>query len=202
MSRIKAIEKKERALGVKLFLKAERCNSPKCVTVRHPYRPGVHGQKRHTVSEYGKQWREKQKIQIVYGLTNRQMQNLFKKMRDPNKIIKVLESRLDRVVHLLGLAASPRIARQLISHGHTTVNGRKMTVPSYYVRIGDAIGIRSKSRQLEIFEDLPVRLKQYEPPSWLKLDKEKFEGQCVAEPGGERFIFPFDINLVVQFYSR
>ena len=202
MSRIKAIEKKERTLGTKLFLKAERCSSPKCVTVRRPYRPGVHGQKRHIVTEYGKQLNEKQKIQLVYGLNNTQMRNLFKNNQDPNKIIKILESRLDRVVYLLGLAASTRIARQLVSHGHITVNGRKMTIPSYHVKIGDVIGIRPQSRQLKIFEDLPLRLKQYEPPLWLALDKEKLEGRCLKEPGGEGFVFPFDINLVVQFYSR
>lgn len=200
MTRIKTIEKKERALGTKLFLKAERCNSPKCVTIRRPYRPGVHGQKRHSISEYGRQLHEKQKIQITYGLNNRQMRGLFKNHRE--KIIALLETRLDRVVYLLGLAASPRIARQLVSHGHIVVNGRKVTIPSYHVKIGDVIGIRSESRLIKIFEDLRTKLKQYEPPVWLVLDKEKLEGKCLAGPDASNTNFPFDSNLVVQFYSR
>lgn len=200
MAKIEAIEKKERTLGTKLFLKAERCNSPKCVTVRRPYRPGLHGQKRHSISEFGKQLREKQRIRISYGLTNRQMQNLFKK--NPDEVIKILETRLDRVVYLLGLAASIRIARQLVSHGHITVNGRKVTIPSYRVKIGDVVAIKSESRSLRIFEDLPAKLKQYEPPEWLKLDKEKKEGRCAAMPKVGDIIFPFDVDLVVQFYSR
>lgn len=200
MRRIKAIEKKERALGTKLFLKAERCNSPKCVTVRRPYRPGIHGQKRHSVSEFGRQLKEKQKIQISYGLSNRQMQKLFKK--NPEAVVKLLEARLDRVVYLLGLAASPRIARQLVSHGHIVLNGRKVTIPSHRVRIGDVVGIHPSSKPLKIFEDLGARLKQYEPPAWLQLDKNTFEGKCLAEPDPANTAFNFDTNLVVQFYSR
>src|ERR1051325_7417861 len=104
-------EKKERALGVKLFLKSDRCNSPKCVMVRRPARPGVHGAKRHTVTDFGKQLQEKQKIQIVYGLNNRQMRNLF---RDNSKeeLVKILESRLDRVVFMAGLAENSPPPRQ------------------------------------------------------------------------------------------
>src|SRR3989338_11242533 len=94
-------EKTERALGTRLFLKAERCNSPKCVMIRRPYRPGQHGQKRHTVSEYGKQLQEKQKIQYIYGLNNRQMMNLFRKFNEKEKLLSALEHRLDRVVFLL-----------------------------------------------------------------------------------------------------
>lgn len=201
MRKIKAIEKKERALGAKLFLKAERCSSPKCVTVRRPYRPGLHGQKRYSLSEYGKQLREKQKIQISYGLNSRQMQNLFKKKK-PDEIIKILETRLDRVLFLLGLAGSMRIARQLVSHGHITVNGRRVTIPSCRVRISDVVAIRPGSIRMKVFEDLRTKLKQYEPPSWLTLDKEKLEGKCLAEPDASNIVLPFDINLVVQFYSR
>lgn len=193
-------EKRERALGAKLFLKAERCNSPKCVMIRRPYRPGVHGQKRHSVSDYGKQLREKQKIQIIYGLNNRQLSNLFAKAK--GKILLILEKRLDRVVFLLGLARSQRIARQLIAHGHILVNGRKVTIPSYDVKIGDIVMIRPESKLLRVFEDVSIRLKQYEPPVWLKLDKNEFKGECVSEPQFDGTILPFDINLVGQFYSR
>ncbi|MCL4404356.1 30S ribosomal protein S4 [Patescibacteria group bacterium] len=194
-------EKKERALGVKLFIKADRCNSPKCVTVRRPYRPGVHGQaRRRQPSEYGRELKEKQKLQIIYGLTNRQMMNLFG-AKSPDDILKHLEKRLDRVVFLLGLAKSTRIARQLVSHGHILVNGRKVTIPSYYVKVGEKIEIRPESRGSKLFEDIQVRLKQYTPPAWLKLDAQNLKGECVEEPVVEGSL-PFDINLVGEFYAR
>ena len=194
-------EKKERALGVKLFIKADRCNSPKCVTVRRPYRPGVHGQdRRRQPSEYGRELKEKQKLQIIYGLNNRQMMNLFGS-KSPEEILKHLEKRLDRVVFLLGLAKSPRIARQLVSHGHILVNGRKVTIPSYYVKVGDKIEIRPESRPSKLFEDVQLRLKQYTPPAWLKLDAANLKGECIEEPVVESSL-PFDINLVGEFYAR
>lgn len=195
-------EKKERALGMKLFIKAERCNSPKCATIRKPYRPGMHGQKRRRpISDYGRQLQEKQKIQLLYGLKNTQMRLMFKK-HSPSEIFSVLERRLDRVVYYLGFAGSPRIARQMISHGHIVVNGRKVTIPSYSVTIGDKISIRPESRQSKLFEDLTERLKQKETPPWLKLDHEKMEGECLAVPEVTGIQLPFDISLVGEFYSR
>ncbi len=195
-------EKKERALGVKLFLKPERCNSPKCVMIRRPYRPGVHGLKRRRgqVSDYGRQLKEKQKIQITYGLTNRQMSNLFQEPLE--RILLTLEQRLDRVVFLLGLAPSPRVARQFVSHGHIHVNGRKVTIPSYHVRVGDVIAIRPESRGAKLFEGLAEKLKTHEPPAWLALEKSEFAGKCVGNPKVEEINLTFDANLVGQFYSR
>lgn len=194
-------EKKERALGVKLFLKPERCNSPKCVMIRRPYRPGIHGMRRRgPISDYGRQLKEKQKIQITYGLTNRQMNNLFKEPLE--RILLTLEKRLDRVVFLLGFAPSPRVARQLVSHGHIHVNGRKVTIPSYHVRVGDVLAIRPESRGAKIFEGLGEKLKQYEPPAWLKLDKKELKGECLQNPKTEEINLAFDANLVGQFYSR
>lgn len=196
-------EKKERALGVKLFIKAERCNSPKCVMVRRPYKPGVHGQsrRRRQQSDYGRQLREKQKLQFIYGLNNRQMMNLFK-ASSPEEILRRLEKRLDRVVFLLGIAKSPRVGRQMVSHGHILVNGRKVTIPSYDVRIGDKIEVRPESRGSKVFEDAQTRFKQYTPPAWLKLNAAALQGECVADPGLETGSLPFDINLVGQFYAR
>jgi small subunit ribosomal protein S4 len=198
MQRIK--EKKERSLGARLFLKADRCNSPKCVMVRRPYRPGVHGQKRKTVTEYGRQLQEKQKIQIYYGLNNKQVSGIFKQPKA--KIAGILECRLDRVVFLLGFVKSPRVARQVVSHGHIHVNGRKVTISSYRVKVGDVVEIRPESASSPMFSDLKARLKQYEPPVWLKLDKEKLKGECKAVPDLQSVNFPFDIDLVGQFYSR
>ncbi|KKW11850.1 MAG: 30S ribosomal protein S4 [Candidatus Jorgensenbacteria bacterium GW2011_GWB1_49_9] len=192
----------ERALGTKLFLKADRCNSPKCVMIRRPQRPGMHGAKRHNVSEFGRQLQEKQKIRLVYGLTNRQIQNLFKVNEDKTKIMTILETRLDRVVYLLGLAGSPRVARQLVSHGHIQVNGRKVTIPSFRVRIHDVIQVRPESRKAKIFEEISLKMKQYTPPVWLKISKEELKGECVAMPNFEETVFPFNVSLVGQFYSK
>ena len=197
---IRAKEKRERALGTKLFLKADRCNGSKCVMIRRPYRPGQHGQKNHKVSEYGLQLQEKQKIQIVYGLNNRQLGVLFKKPKDKIKVI--LEQRLDRVVFLLGFAGSPRVARQFVGHGHILVNGRKVTIPSFNVRVGDIIAIRPESKKSKLFEELAVKLKQFTPPKWLELKANELTGKCLAKPSFEDYPFPFDINLVGQFYSK
>ena len=193
-------EKKERALGTKLFLKAERCSSPKCVMVRRPYRPGLHGQRRVTVTDYGRQLQEKQKIQLSFGLNNRQMRILFRRPADER--IPALLERLDHVVFLLGLARSSRIARQFISHGHIAVNGRTVTIPSYRVSIGDTVAVRAESRGRKVFEDIAERLKQYEPPPWLKLSREELRGECVASSTTAGAPFPFDIHLVGQFFSR
>lgn len=201
MAVIRAKEKKERALGVKLFLKGDRCNSPKCATVRRPERPGPHKNARRTLSEYGRQFREKQRIQVYFGLTNRQMEQYFA-AGSPVAIANVLESRLDHVVFALGLAKSPRIARQFVSHGHIVVNGRKITAPSYRVRTGDAVAIRPESRSGKLFEGLVERLKDYTPPGWLALDAEKREGKCVKLPSEDDHAFPFEISLASQFYAR
>lgn len=195
-------EKKERALNTKLFLKAERCNSPKCVMIRRPYRPGVHGRKRRSLSEYGRQLQEKQKIQLIYGLTNQQMRNLFKKY-PPNKILSILERRLDRVVFLLGFAPSMRVARQIVVHGHILVNGRKTTFPGYAVKVGDTIAVTPSSRQIKLFEDVALRLKKQETPVGFQIDQEKWEAKCISSfKEDEAKTLPFDIDLVVQFYSR
>jgi len=198
----KITEKKERSLGVKLFLKAERCNSPKCVMVRRPTRPGQHGLRRHTVSEYGKQLQEKQKIQFLYGLTDRQMAKLFESSNKKEKILQALEHRLDRVVFLLGFAASPRIARQLISHGHMMVNGRKVTIPSFRVKIKDVISIRPESKSSKLFEDIQLKLKKYSSPEWLKLFPDELKGECVKNFDPGQVQPPFDVNVVGEFYSR
>lgn len=195
-------EKKERRLGVKLFLKADRCNSPKCVMIRKPYKPGVHGKKGgRPLSDFGKQLQEKQKIRIIYGLTNHQLQSLFRK-KEKEAILSDLERRLDRVLYLLGFARSPRIARQIISHGHIMVGGKKVTISSYRVKVGDIISIRPESSSSLLFAEIPAKSKDFSPPAWLKLNPANLQGECVALPLMEGVILPFDINLVGQFYSR
>lgn len=191
-------------MGTRLFLKAERCNSHKCVMVRRPYPPGQHGQKnkRRRMSEYGQQLQEKQKIQISYGLTNTQMRNLFEEHAgDPREIVDHLERRLDRIVFHLGFAPSTRTGRQMVSHGHIWVNGRKVTIPSYYVEEGDEVTIRPQSRDIEVFDDLEIRLEKYEVPEWIELDKDQLVGKVVDRPPVEA-IRPFDVNLVGEYFTR
>jgi len=198
-------EKKERSLGVKLFLKPHRCLSPKCVTVRRPTRPGVHGRARHMLSEYGEQLKEKQKFQFSYGLREAQMQKVFREaLKNPavtgTMIVSLLERRLDNVVYRLGLTPSRSVARQLVNHGHILVNGRKVTIPSYRVKVGDEIIIRPQSKDHQVFKDLNLTIKKYEPPTWLTLDKERLVGKVVAEP--KDLDISFDINMVVDYYSK
>ena len=174
MLRIK--EKRERALGTKLFLKASRCSSPKCAMIRRPYKPGIHGSKKgrqRAVSEFGKQLQEKQRVQISYGLNNRQMRKLFRGKKETEKILELLERRLDNIIFRLGLADSRIIARQLINHGHILANNKKVTIPSYRVKIGETVGLDANSRKLKVFDSLELKLKKFDPPMWLKLDKEK-----------------------------
>lgn len=194
-------EKKERALGVKLFIKAERCNSPKCVMVRRPYRPGVHGKKRHGTSEFGHQLQEKQKLQIIFGLTNKQVKALFEKYAK-DKVLKILEHRLDRVVFLAGLAGSPRIARQLVSHGHIMVNNRKTTIPSREINIGDIVSVRPESSNMGFVEEAKTRLKQYDPPSWLKVEKNELKTECVKEADVDEVNTFVNVDAVGEFYAR
>ncbi len=194
-------EKRERSLGTKLFLKADRSFSDKSATVRKPYKAGQHGQKRSRgPSAFGRQLQEKQKIQFSFGLTNKQMAAIF---AGPNgKVIEALFHRLDYVTFLLGFAKSVRIARQLVSHGHITVNGRKVTISSARVGLKDIVSIRKESRESKLFAELPERLKNHKAPSWLDLNAEAFSGTCTAKVNPEETQFPFDIALVGQYYSR
>ncbi len=203
---IQAKEKKERALGMKLFLKGERCSSPKCAMVRRPYRPGQHGKsRRRGLSEYGTQLLEKQRLRVSYGLREAQLEKILKTALGKTgaigeTLINILERQLANVVFRLGLVSSRIIGRQLVNHGHFCVNGRKVSAPSYQVKIGDVISIRPASKSLLIFSELPNILKKYEAPNWLLIDKEKLEGKVKSLP--QNVEIPFDINLVVDYYSK
>lgn len=201
MERIK--EKKERALNTRLFVKGERCSSPKCALIRKPYRPGQHGQKRRrgALSEYGKQLQEKQKAQIIYGITAGQLRALFR-AGDKDSVLRKLEKRIDRVVFLMGAAASPRVARQYVSHGHITLNGRKVTVPSIEVKKGQVVAVKEESRKTAIFQGVEARMEKANPPSWLKVDPKMVRSECLGEPQIDLAALPFDVNLVGEFYAR
>lgn len=198
------LEKKERSLGVKLSLKGDHCNSPKCALTRKPYKPGQHGKRRSKLSEFGFQLREKQKMRFSYGLTEKQLEKVFieagkKPGVTSDEVTAILESRLDNVIFRLGLGSSRMSSRQLVSHGHFTVNDRKVTVPSLRVRANDKIAIRSVSKNHPYLKDLNERLKSYEPPTWLKLDKDNLEAVVIGKANDTPQLF--DINVVVDFYS-
>lgn len=204
--KLQSKEKKERSLGVHLHMKAERCNSPKCVMVRRPYGPGAHGKKRKRApSEFGSQLKEKQKLKWSYGLKENQIQNIFREadrspMSTGEKMVELLERRLDNVVYRLGLALSRGVARGIVKDGHIMVNGRKVTVPSFEVRVGDKMSIRPESKARGVFKKLDEYLVKYETPTWLQLDKTAREGKMVALPHDTTV--PFDIDLVIEYLSK
>jgi small subunit ribosomal protein S4 len=207
MRLLKSKEKKERSLGAKLGLKAHRCNSPKCAMIRRPTKPGMHSNSSRSGSEFKLQLSEKQKIRFSYGLTEKQMKRYVtealankKKGSVTDQIIKKLESRLDNVVFRLGFAPSRIVARQLISHGHFLVNGRKVTICSFQTKPGDVIAVKERSKSLSPFKDLPNTLKGENPESWLSRDNQKLQGIVKSFP--ENVQVPFDVNLVVDYYSR
>jgi len=199
-------EKKERSLGTKLFLKAHRCNSPKCVTIRRPQRPGLHGKaRRRPVSEFGQQLAEKQKIKCSYGIREAQMEKVFKTASKSvsvtgEMIMQLLERRLDNAVFRVGLADSRAIARQLVGHGHIFVNGKRVSIPSYLVKLGDKISIRPKSKDHICFKNLGEKMKNFEAPIWFKFNKESLEGEVISMP--KDYDVPFDVNMVVDYYSK
>ena len=200
-----------RRLGVKLFLKGEKCLSPKCPMVKKPYPPGQKRKRRPTpLSEYGKELREKQKLKNWYNLGERQFKNYVKKVltkrqkvEDPaTLLIKSLETRLDNVIFRLGFVNSRALAKQLVSHGHFLVNGKSIDTPSYLVKKGDIISIKPSKIKKVIFQNLKNLLKKYKPPSWLELNINKLEGKVIGEPSLEEAAPPVEISSIFEFYSR
>ncbi|KFZ40419.1 MULTISPECIES: 30S ribosomal protein S4 [Thermoactinomyces] len=173
---------------------------------KRPYAPGQHGpNQRRKLSEYGMQLQEKQKLRLMYGVNEKQFRNLFKragKMKGVHgeNFMKLLESRLDNLVYRLGLARTRAQARQLVVHGHILVNGKKVDRPSYQVKPGDVIGVREKSRNLQIIKEA-LEERQY-LPEYLTFDENKMEGTYTRLP--ERSELPSEINetMIVEFYSR
>lgn len=193
--------------GVKLFLKGNRCYTEKCSFDRRAYAPGQHGKSRKKVSQYAVQLREKQRLRRIYGINEKQFKRYFgmaekRKGITGENLINILETRLDNVVSRLGFALSRMHARQLISHGHFQINGRKMSAPSYLVKVGDVIKLKEKSRQVA---DIQVALnfaKQKKVLSWLNLDSENFKGEVTSLPSREDVDLPVREELIVEFYSR
>lgn len=200
-------EKKERALGERLGVKGDRCASHKCALVRKPYRPGAHGQsrKRRNQSEYGLQIKEKQKFKISYGIDERNLRRIFAsaaKFRGSSseKIMELLERRLDNVVFRLGFAPSRYAARNLIVQGHIAVNGKRVRSPGFEVSAKDRVGIAVGSESILMARGRADVLKKWEPPSWIHLDKDKMEGEVVSLPQGVES--PFQVSLLVESFSK
>lgn len=193
--------------GVKLFLKGSRCMTEKCAIERRSYPPGQHGQGRQRVSEYSAQLREKQKLKRIYGLQERQFRGIFGKAERQTGVtgehlLKLLECRLDNVVYRLGFACSRREARQLVNHGHFLVNGKKTDVPAYYVRVGDAIEVRQRSRSVGAIVASLDAVESRGIPAWLELNREAFKGTVKAVPTKDDIALPVNEQMVVELYSR
>lgn len=193
--------------GEKLFLKGDRCNTPKCAIVKRKYVPGVHGLKRNPrLSEYGLQLRAKQKAKRLFGVQERQFVNYYKNaMRGGDgeiNLMQQLEMRLDNVVARLGLAISRGAARQMVGHGHVLVNGKKLDVPSYQVKPGDIISISKDDFNKPLFKGMFDRLAQWQVPSWLSLEKDIASGKVLNKPTLEDFEPGVQIKQIIEFYSR
>jgi small subunit ribosomal protein S4 len=194
--------------GLKLFLKADRCFTDKCSFERNQYPPGQHGQgRRMRASDYGLQLREKQKVKRIYGLLEKQFRAYYteaarRKGNTGETLLALLENRLDSSAYRLGFGGSRSETRQLISHGHITINGKKVDIPSYQMRKGDVIAVREKSQKIQRVVDSLEQAVNRPQMSWLELDKEKFSGTVAGWPIREELTMPIKENLIVELYSR
>ncbi len=192
----------------KLFLKGDRCYSPKCAMVKRNFPPGAHGIKGYPrLSGYGIQLREKQKAKKIYRILEAQFKNYFKKANKNKEnteeiLLQLLEMRLDNVIYRAGFARSRDLARQLVSHNHFLVNNKKIDIPSYQLKVGDIISLSEKSKKSKIFANLKEQLKKTELVSWLSLDLDKLEIKITDKPKMEDAKKEFDPKLIVEFYSR
>ena len=194
--------------NLKLFLKGDRCYSDKCAFDRRGYPPGQHGQRRgRKISDFGIQLREKQKVKRMYGLSEKQF-HLFFDRADRQKgitgtnLLVMLESRLDNVVYRLGFANSRSQGRHFVRHGHFTVNGRRVNIPSYIVRVGDVVEVREKSRKVQSITDALDAVVRRGIPQWLDLDKDNFKGIVKGLPVREDITMPVQEQLIVELYSK
>jgi small subunit ribosomal protein S4 len=193
--------------NMKLFLKGERCYTDKCSFDRRPYPPGMHGQRRAKVTEFGVRMREKQKVRRIYGLLERQFRGYFYKA-DHQKgvsgenLLNLLERRLDSAVYRLGFGATRTDARQLVRHKHVLVNGRTVNIPSFVLRPGDKITIHEKSKGLARIQAALDVASRREQPEWLELDRDNLTGTVKQMPAREAITLPIEEQMIVEFYSR
>ena len=193
--------------GQKLFLKGDRCYTDKCAVERRAYAPGMHGNARNKkLSEYGVQLREKQKARRYYGVLESQFAEYFemaskRKGMTGENLLAILESRLDNVVYRLGFAMSRAEARQLVRHGHFTVNGKKVNIPSYLVSVGETIELKDSSRSLDKFKGALEANASRVVPKWREMDKDNV-AKGVAVPAREDIDLPIEEHLIVELYSK
>ena len=193
--------------GQKLFLKGGRCYTSKCALERRSYAPGQHGQGRKKVSEYGMQLREKQKARRYYGVLERQFKNYYvmaekKEGMTGENLLIILETRLDNVVYRMGMANSRKEARQLVLHGHFTLNGKKANIPSMLIKAGDVIAVAEGSRDSAKIKELVEALATKTAPKWLDVDAANMSAKVNALPAREDIDFPFTEQLIVELYSK
>jgi small subunit ribosomal protein S4 len=193
---------------MKLFLKGERCYTEKCAIEKRNFPPGQHGKSRRAkMAGYGIQLREKQKVKRIYGVLEDQFRHYFESAERQRGItgetlLQLLERRLDNVVYRLGLATSRAQARQLVRHGHFTVNGRKVDVPSYSLKAGDVLGVRETSRKAPVFAHAMEEVKGRGIPEWLLFDGDQMSGRIVSLPTREQINLPVQEQLIVELYSK
>jgi small subunit ribosomal protein S4 len=193
--------------NMELFLKGERCFTDKCAIKRRNYAPGQHGQSRVKVSPYGIQLREKQKVRRIYGILEKQFRGYFEKAErmkgvTGENLLFLLERRLDNIVYRLGFASSRTQARMLVRQGHFDVNGRKVDIPSYQVKIGDTVSLREKSRSVAAITESLEAVVRRGIPQWLDLDKDGFCGKVKSLITREDITAPIQEQLIVELYSK
>lgn len=193
--------------NMELFLKGDRCYTDKCAIKRRNYPPGQHGQGRSKVSAYGVQLREKQKVRRIYGLLEKQFRGYFAeadrmKGVTGENLLSLLERRLDNVVYRLGFASSRTESRQIVRHGHFTLNGRKVNIPSIQLKVGDVVALREKSTKIASINESLEAVVRRGVPQWLELDKDAFKGTLKALPIREDITTPIQEQLVVELYSK
>lgn len=193
--------------GMKLFLKGEKCFSPKCPVDRRPAPPGQHGQSRRKPSEYGLQLREKQKARRIYGVLEGQFRRIFaeaERMKGVTgeNLLNLLERRLDNVVYRAGLSSSRTEARLLVRHGHFSVNGRKVDIPSYTLREGDVVAVRESSKNSPRFKELASSAGTRPVPAWLSLEPEALRVTVLRRPAREEIDAAIQEQMIVELYSR
>ncbi len=198
-----------RRAGEKLFLKGDRCVSAKCAMVKRDYAPGIHGKKkRRGASEFGMQLAVKQKIKRIYGVLEKQFRNHFEEIRNKKGVtgdllLARLELRLDNVVYRMGLASSRSAARQLVNHGMITVDGKKVDIPSFEVKIEQTIGVNPNKKEKVYFKKLAETLKNKKDfPSWIRFDYKKSEGKIINFPRRDDIGINVDAQVIVEYYSR
>ncbi|MBI1800949.1 MAG: 30S ribosomal protein S4 [Chloroflexi bacterium] len=196
--------------GMKLFLKGERCFTPKCAVERRAYPPGMHGakrQRRNKSSDYGTQLREKQRARRIYGVLEAQFRRYFQEAaRAPGmtgvNLLQLLERRLDNVVYRVGLADSRAQARQLVNHGHVTINGRANDIPSVVVKPGDLVAVSAVSAKKKYFKERSDLLRERRTPEWLQRDDANLSARVLGVPSRDQIDVTLNEQLIVEYYSR